>query len=95
MITPQHKAELRSSSRIRGSTWVADNLLPVYTVLISDAVFERAQILADAMAIPPHVFWCVAYMAPNRVELHTTAPEWFAEMEDMINAARRPAQQTF
>lgn len=95
MLTPGQIAELRSDIRVRGTMWVDGGLHPAYTIRIGNATMERVQVLANARAVPQHVSWFAVMMAPDRVEIYTTAPEWFAEIEEQINAARRPIQPTW
>lgn len=89
-LTPGQIAELRAPKNIRGG--IVDGTLPraLYLVAVSYAVLERTQLLADAASLPEAMTWYVHQANPNRVELHTTHPEWFAELEGMIEDARRP-----
>lgn len=88
-LTPGQVSELRSAENVRGSVVVLNESRPVFRVAITFAAFERAQVLTHAQALPPSLMWYVASSNPSRVELITTHPEWFAELEEMIDAARR------
>lgn len=88
-LTPGQVAELRGERNVRGTVHVDRDQLVLFLVAISYAAFERLQVLAHARSLSPGLVWYVHEANPNRVELHTTHPEWFVELEDMIDAARR------
>lgn len=92
-LTPNQIAELRSSTNVRGMTTVAGVMMPVYSVMVTNSTLTRVQQLTAELSMPERMAWHCAYMNPDRVEIYTTRPEWFVELEEMINAARRPVQQ--
>lgn len=88
-LSPAHVAALRADDRVVGSVFVAGELRTSYSVSVDVAVLERVRVLANARAVPQHVAWSVDSMTQSRVVIYTTAPEWFAEIEEALNAARR------
>jgi len=90
-LSPGQVAELRSWKNVRGSTLVDRDLEPLFLVAVTFAALERAQALAAARALPPALVWYVVSSTPSRVEIHSTQPEWFVELEEMIEDARRPS----
>lgn len=87
-LSPGQVADLRAPKNARGQVGGA----VLYSVVVEMSTFERAQVLTTEGAVQPELSWYVASYSPNRMELHTTHPEWFAELEEKINAARRPAR---
>lgn len=94
-LTPSQVAELRSDTNVRGSIHASGEQRVLYLVVIAYTTLSRVQVLANARSLPNHVVWYVVTANPNRVELHTTAPEWFVELEEQMNAARRPVQPSY
>lgn len=94
-LTPGQIAELRDVKNVRGLTTVAGVMHPMYTVMVSNAALARIQQLTAELAMPEKMAWQTAHMNPDRIEIYTTRPEWFVELEEMINAARRPVQQGY
>lgn len=90
-LTPGQIAELRSDGNVRGFCYssATAGMAVLYRVVVDYATLERAQVLANNRTMPPTV-WYVAGPAAARVEIHTTNPEWFAELQEMIADARRP-----
>lgn len=82
-LTPGQVEELRSAKYIRGR----DAAGVIYGVSVTLIAFERAQELTALGAVD--ATWYVVSTAPNRVEIHTSHPEWFAELEEKIDDARR------
>lgn len=91
-LTPGQVAELKDAKNVRGSIIDGTMSKPVFLVTISFSAFERVQVLTHAQSMPPSMMWYVASSNPNRVELHTTHPEWFVELEEMIDVARRASR---
>lgn len=89
-LTPGQISELRGDKNVRGSVLAGVIPVPLYLVSVQYLTFERAQILTNAKAMPPGMVWYLASANPTRVQLHTTQPEWFVELEDRIEDARRP-----
>lgn len=92
-LTPGQVAELKSTKNVRGFLADGDRQVPVYLVAISFHTFERVQMLTSENALPGGILWYVVFSTPTRVELFTTQPEWFVELEDQIDATRRPHPQ--
>ena len=88
-LTPGQIAELRSDGNVRGLTIVDRVQEPLYLVVVGHQAFQRAQQLSNLQALPPGLVWYVAGAAATRVEIHATQPEWFAELEETIQDARR------
>lgn len=89
-LTPGQIADLQSPANVRGAILVGNDATPLFRVAIAYHTFERAQVLTAATSLPIGLVWYVSVANPDRVELHTTHPEWFVELEEQINASRRP-----
>ncbi len=82
-LTPGQVERLRDSKNVRGR----DANGTIYVVAVTLQAFERAQELTAIGAV--EATWYVVSTAPNRVEIHTSHPEWFAELEEKIDDVRR------
>lgn len=90
-ITPGQISELRSIRNVRGTIEGGLGIeKTLYAVTVDYAVLARAQELASLGALPPGLVWYLSSGDPNRATLHANKPEWFVELEEMINDARRP-----
>lgn len=88
-LTPGQVEELRGPANVRGAAIDGNMPTPLFRVVVDHTAFERVQVLTHARALPSGLAWYVALSHPSGVELHTTRPEWFVEMQEMINAQRR------
>lgn len=90
-VSPENVKALRATRNIRGTIYgPADIEKTLFVVTIDYAVMSRTQELAELGALPYGLVWYLAHGDPNRATLHTNKPEWFVELEEMINDARRP-----
>jgi hypothetical protein len=87
-LTPGQVAELRASKNVRGQTLESGEWQAMFQVSISYDCLTRAQELTLLGRVPS---WNLVQAMPSRCDVHTTAPEWFVELEEKINESRRPA----
>ena len=88
-LTPQQVADLRADKNVRGQIGGA----VLYQVLVRFETFERVQVLTNLGELSgagADVMWYCMSSSGQQVNLLTTKPEWFAELEWRIEDARRP-----
>ena len=85
IITPDQIAMLRSPEKVRGA--LSGTIL--YGVGVSQQAYSRVCALTAICAIPETLVWYTAGSTTNRFELHTNQPEFFIELEQRIDDARR------
>lgn len=89
-MTPAQVVELHQSRNVRGQLIDGERgPTTIFAVIVQYATYSRAQELTKEKATPDTLVWYTAYLGPTHVEVHTNRPEWFVEMEEMIDASRR------
>ena len=85
IITQDQIASLHSPDKVRGR--VAGVVM--FSISVSLLTFARACELSVIDAIPVELTWYAVGSTTGRVELHTNQPEFFVELEQRIEDARR------
>lgn len=88
-MNPGRLAELRSAKAVRGGLMVGTVCQVLYMVTVTNGTYARAQELTHEGALPTDLVWLTWDASPGRVEVHTNRPEWFVELEEMIDASKR------
>ena len=86
-LTPGQVADLKSAKNIRGR--IGSEVL--YALLVRFETLERVQQLADLGEGPPGS-WYTTGGDTARATIATSSPEWWVELEEKIDALRRPQQ---